>query len=89
MVYVVPSYWACFGLYPLSCMWKTNLIYSVCEVHVYIEKNVLGYVITLPLINRGTFKAYRMIPIPIALGNGKFAQETCKQATSRPCLFFA
>jgi hypothetical protein len=49
-----------------------DLIYRVCEVHVYIEKNVLGYVITLALINRGTFKAYRMIPIPIALGNGKF-----------------
>jgi hypothetical protein len=24
MVYVVQSYWACFGLYPSSCMWKTN-----------------------------------------------------------------
>jgi hypothetical protein len=23
MVYVVQSYWACFGLYPSSCMWKT------------------------------------------------------------------
>jgi hypothetical protein len=22
MVYVVPSYWACFGLYPSSCMWN-------------------------------------------------------------------
>jgi hypothetical protein len=21
MVYVVQSYWACFGLYPSSCMW--------------------------------------------------------------------
>jgi hypothetical protein len=24
MVYVVQSYWACFGLYPSSCMWKTK-----------------------------------------------------------------
>jgi hypothetical protein len=24
MVYVVQSYWACFGLYPSSCMWKIN-----------------------------------------------------------------
>jgi hypothetical protein len=23
-VYVVQSYWACFGLYPSSCMWKTK-----------------------------------------------------------------
>jgi hypothetical protein len=40
---------------------------------VYIEKNILGYVITLPLINRCMFKAYRMIPVPLALRNGKFA----------------
>jgi hypothetical protein len=24
MVYVVQSYWACVGLYPSSCMWKTK-----------------------------------------------------------------
>jgi hypothetical protein len=24
MVYVVQSYWACFGLYPSSCMWNTK-----------------------------------------------------------------
>jgi hypothetical protein len=24
MVYVVQSYWSCFRLYPLSCMWKTK-----------------------------------------------------------------
>jgi hypothetical protein len=24
MVYVVQSYWACFGLYPSSCMWKPS-----------------------------------------------------------------
>jgi hypothetical protein len=23
-VYVVQSYWACFGLHPSSCMWKTK-----------------------------------------------------------------
>jgi hypothetical protein len=57
--------------FPLSKN-SINLIYRVCEVHVYIEKNMLGYVITLPLINRGTFKAYRMVPIPVALRNGKF-----------------
>jgi hypothetical protein len=30
-------------------------------------------VITLPLINRGVFKIYRMVPVPIPLGNKKFA----------------
>jgi hypothetical protein len=24
VVYVAQSYWACFGLYSSSCMWKTN-----------------------------------------------------------------
>jgi hypothetical protein len=24
LMYEVPSYWACFGLYPSSCMWKTK-----------------------------------------------------------------
>lgn len=50
-----------------------NLIYRICDVHVYLENNVLGYVITLPLIGRGMFKAYKMIPIPMFLENGKFA----------------
>jgi hypothetical protein len=31
MVYVVPSYWACFGPYPSSCMWKTKKSHNVSE----------------------------------------------------------
>jgi hypothetical protein len=50
-----------------------NLIYRVCAIHVYINNNVLGYVISLPLISRGVFREYKMIPIPISLGNNKFA----------------
>jgi hypothetical protein len=30
MMYVVQGYWACFGLYPSSCMWKTK-DYNVSE----------------------------------------------------------
>jgi hypothetical protein len=50
-----------------------NLLYKVCDIHVYIDEGILGYVITLPLIGRGVFKAYKMIPVPISLGNHKFA----------------
>jgi hypothetical protein len=50
-----------------------NSLYKVCDIHVYIDEDILGYVITLPLIGRGVFKAYKMIPVPIALGNHKFA----------------
>jgi hypothetical protein len=31
MVYVVQSYWACFGLYRSSCMWKTKKSHNVSE----------------------------------------------------------
>jgi hypothetical protein len=48
-----------------------SFIYKVCDIHVYIDKSVLSYVITLPMISTGTFKAYRMIPIPVSLGNSK------------------
>jgi hypothetical protein len=40
---------------------------------VYINEGILGYVITLPLIGRGLFQVYKMIPMPIYLGNNKFA----------------
>jgi hypothetical protein len=33
MVYVVPSYWACFGLYPSSCMWKTTSPIALYNIH--------------------------------------------------------
>jgi hypothetical protein len=52
---------------------STHLLYKVCDVHVYIESSILGYVITLPLIGRGVFKVYKMIPVPIPLGSHKFA----------------
>jgi hypothetical protein len=47
---------------------------------VYLDKTVLGYVITLPLINRGTFKAYKMIHIPISLGSSKFAYVNTEES---------
>jgi hypothetical protein len=50
-----------------------NLLYKICNIHVYRNEGILGYVITLPLIGRGTFQVYKMIPVPIPLGNSKFA----------------
>jgi hypothetical protein len=38
MVYVVQSYWAYFGLYPSSSMWKTkDHVVVVASQKVYIE----------------------------------------------------
>jgi hypothetical protein len=57
--------------FPLSKN-SANLLYRVCDVHVYIYEGTLGYVITLPLVNRGVFKIFNMIPIPIHLETTKF-----------------
>lgn len=65
--------------FPLSKS-SLNLIYKTCDIHVYIDEGILGYVITLPLINTGTFKIYRMIPVPIPLGNNKFAYINTKES---------
>jgi hypothetical protein len=34
---------------------STNLILRICVVHIYIRNGILGYVISIPLVNRGTF----------------------------------
>jgi hypothetical protein len=34
MVYVVQSYWACFGLYSSSCMWKTKNTTTFRRLHL-------------------------------------------------------
>jgi hypothetical protein len=57
-----------------------NLDYKVYDINVYLDKNVLGYVITLPLMNGGIFKVYRMIPVPISLGSYKFAYVNIEES---------
>ena len=34
--------------------------------------DTLSYVIKLPLVNKGDYDILRLIPIPIAMGSGKF-----------------
>jgi hypothetical protein len=43
------------------------------DVHIYINVGILGYVISLPLINSGTFKVFWLIPLPVCIEKGKFA----------------
>jgi hypothetical protein len=45
---------------------------KLCDVHVYLNKGILGYVITLPLVTKNVFKALRLIPLPIAKDNQRF-----------------
>jgi hypothetical protein len=41
MVYVVQSYWACFGLYPSSCMWETK-DHNVSETDLSLSSGAWG-----------------------------------------------
>ena len=47
-------------------------LYRTCEVQIYIRDNVLGYVIVLTLVNKGTYCVLWIIPVPITTGQGNF-----------------
>jgi hypothetical protein len=49
-----------------------HLLLRLSEAHVYIQDGILGYVILLPLVNRGTFDIYRLFPITILLNGNQF-----------------
>ena len=53
------------------CADSTNLVYKLCYVHVNIQNGRLRYVIIVPLIDKGEFKAYYLIPIRIPLNKDK------------------
>ena len=44
---------------------SASLVYKVFDVQVCIQKGRLSYVISMPLIDKGEFKTYYLIPIPI------------------------
>jgi hypothetical protein len=49
-----------------------SIISKLCDVHVYVNKEILGYVITLPLVNKNIFRALKLIPLPITRDDQKF-----------------
>jgi len=51
---------------------SAHFILRHCDLLVYIKNGILGYVILLPLVNRGNFNIYRLIPIPVPLDRSKF-----------------
>jgi hypothetical protein len=55
-------------------------ISKVCDIHIYIKEGILSYIISLPLISRGTFKVFRLIPLPVGVEKDKFVYlETNKE----------
>ena len=51
---------------------STHLLIRLCDLQVYIKHGILGYVTLMPLVNRGDFNIYRLIPIPVPLDRTKF-----------------
>jgi len=51
---------------------SAHLLLRLCDLQVYIKDGILGYVISLPLVNRGNFNIYKLIPIPVPLDRTKF-----------------
>ena len=49
----------------------TNIIYKVREMQVYIQNDRLSYVVSVPLVNKGEFKAYHLVPVPIPVNKDK------------------
>ena len=50
---------------------SAGMIYKVCETKVYIKGNKLSYVISTPLVNKGEFQVYYLVPVPIQVNNNK------------------
>jgi hypothetical protein len=52
---------------------STGVVYKVCETKVYIKNNKLSYVISTPLVNKGEFRVYYFVPVPLQINKGKLA----------------
>jgi hypothetical protein len=50
---------------------STSMISKVCETKVYIPNNRPSYVISISLVNKGEFRAYNLVPVPIQVKRSK------------------
>ena len=48
-----------------------SLVYKVCDVQVFIQNGKLSYIVSILLIDKGEFKAYYLVPIPIPIHKDK------------------
>lgn len=51
---------------------SAHLLVRLYELQVYIDNGIIGFVILLPLVNRGNCNVCRLIPIPVPLERTKF-----------------
>jgi hypothetical protein len=50
---------------------STSLVYKVCVVQVYIQNGRLSYIVSIPLTDKGEFKAYYLIPVLFPINQDK------------------
>ena len=62
------------------------LMYQLSKISVYTYRKRLGYVISVPLVQKRTFTMLRMIPIPVPVDQEHFFLHRCARfiAVSRP-----
>ena len=49
-----------------------HALYKLCNVHVYIYTERLGYVISVLLVHKRKFSVLKMIPIPVPMNQNNF-----------------
>jgi len=49
-----------------------HALYQLCDVRVYIFRERLSYVISVPLVHKRTFSVFKMIPIPVPVNQNNF-----------------
>jgi len=58
---------------------STSLVYKVCDVQIYIQNGRLSYVVNIPLIDKGEFKAYYLILITVPVSQDKLVYIRTKK----------
>jgi len=54
---------------------STHLVVRVCSLQVYINEEILGYIISIPLVGRSSFGIYKLIPKPVALDHIEYLYD--------------
>jgi hypothetical protein len=49
-----------------------HAVYQLCDIHAYIFKERLGYMISVPLVHKRTYNILRVIPIPERTNQNSF-----------------
>jgi hypothetical protein len=54
---------------------STHLVVRVCSLQVYINEEILGYIISIHLVGSSSFGIYKLIPKPVALDHIEYLYD--------------